>query len=129
LMPAHAQETELSSVDQRKRDAMVEKLQLTPDQIAKVDSVFQTFSGRLSDFDLQIKEVQRDTSFTEKELSIRLVVLRQNQKDERSLRELDLKNVLSEEQLVVYEKDIQPSKPKVLHFGIHNRADCKVCVK
>ena len=108
---------------------MVEKLQLTPDQIAKVDSVFQTFSSRLADYDLQIKEVQRDTSFTEKELSIRLVVLRQNQKDERALRELDLKNTLSEEQLVVYEKDIQPAKPKVLHFGIHNRADCKVCVK
>jgi len=129
LMPVQAQETELSSFDQRKRDAMVKKLELSADQIVQVDSVFHAFSERLYSYDLQIKEVQRDTSFTEKEISTRLNVLRQNQKDERALRELDLRNNLTPEQLIVYEKDIQPAKPQVLHFGIHNRADCNVCAK
>ena len=129
LMPVQAQETELSSFDQRKRDAMVKKLELSADQIVQVDSVFHAFSERLYSYDLQIKEVQRDTSFTEKEISTRLNVLRQNQKDERALRELDLRNNLTPEQLIVYEKDIQPAKHQVLHFGIHNRADCNVCAK
>ena len=125
----HAQETELSSVDQRKRDAMVEKLNLSEVQLNQVDSVFHVFAPKILSYDLELKTVQRDTTLTDKELSTRMIVIRQNKKDERELRELELKTLLLPEQVLVYEKDIAPTKPKVLHFGIHNRADCKVCVK
>ena len=120
---------ELSSVDQRKRDAMVRELSLTTLQQSLIDTVFMRYAEKLNDLDLRISDIETSGEFAEEDVVVRVSVLQQEKKDLRALRELDLKMLLQPEQVVIYDEKIQPNKPKVLHFGIHNRADCNVCVK
>lgn len=116
-----------SSADERKRANMKSELNLSTDQSNQVDSVFMVFNQEFELLDQNLQSVQRDTSLTEEDLLLRMQVINQEKKDLKALRELELKNLLNKEQLVIYEEKIQPQKPQVLHFGIHNRADCNVC--
>ncbi|MDG1766695.1 MAG: hypothetical protein P8H98_07870 [Flavobacteriales bacterium] len=106
---------------------MKSELNLSTDQSNQVDSVFLVFNEEFEQLDQNLQSVQRDTSLTEEDLLLRMQVINQEKRDLKALRELELKNLLNKEQLVIYEEKIQPQKPQVLHFGIHNRADCNVC--
>ncbi|WP_306643681.1 hypothetical protein [Sanyastnella coralliicola] len=118
---------DLSIVDKRKRDAIDKNITLTPDQSAAIDSVFQHYAAEFNLLDLRTDEVESDTLLTEDQVLVRIQMIGQEKKDLRELRELDIRAQLNKEQLVIYDEKIQPAKPQVLHFGIHNRADCGVC--
>lgn len=120
---------ELSPADQRKRDAMFELLNLQSVQEAVIDSLFASYGRQLEAVSMEIKAMERDPNLSEEEVVLRMSVLNQEKADIRAVRELDLLSVLLPEQRSLYEEQIQPKKPAVLHFGVHNRMDCNVCTK
>ncbi|MFT4779606.1 MAG: hypothetical protein ACI923_002147 [Flavobacteriales bacterium] len=120
---------DLASVDKRKRDAMVKELDLNELQVTMIDTVFFQYSRQLNELDAQIQDIETSGEFAEEDVVVRVSVMQQEKKDLREVRELDLKMLLRPEQAVIYDEKIRPSKPQVLHFGIHNRADCNVCKK
>jgi len=63
------------------------------------------------------------------QLQTKVSALNQKKKDIRDMRELDVRLQLNPAQLKIYDEKIKPVKPQVLHFGLHNRADCKVCTQ
>lgn len=120
---------DLASVDQRKRDAMVKELNLNAQQVSMIDTIFAQYGRQLSALDAEIQNIETSGAYPEDQVVVRVSVLQQEKKDLREVRELDLKMLLRPEQVAIYTEKIQPNKPQVLHFGIHNRADCNVCKK
>ncbi len=116
-----------NAADDRKRSSMKRLLALSEAQEQQVDSIFNAFSKEFQILEEDLRQAQRDTTLSEEDLILRMNVSTQEKKDLKALRELELKNLLGPDQLLIYEEQIQPQKPQVLHFGIHNRADCNVC--
>lgn len=124
-----AKAQELSAADERKRAAMHELLGLNPLQERVLDTLLTRYGEELLRLDEKLKAAERDTTLSEEDVLLRLNAVTQEKSDVRELRELDIKALLTPNQRVIYEEKIAPSKPAVLHFGVHNRMDCKVCAK
>ncbi len=120
---------DLPPVDQRKRDAISEQLKLHPLQEQVLDSLFASYARQIEAVDMRLKAIERDPNLSEDQVVMRMNVLSQEKTDLRNLRELDIQAVLTPEQKKEYASRIQPNKPAVLHFGIHNRMDCNVCTQ
>ena len=56
-----------------------------------------------------------------------MVMVRSNLGDCRTERSLAIRAILDSLQRVEFDKLSLPEKPRVLHFGLHNRMDCVVC--
>lgn len=63
----------------------------------------------------------------EAELLEAMVMLRSNLGDCRTERSLAIRASLDSLQRIEFDKLSLPEKPRVLHFGLHNRMDCVVC--
>ncbi len=120
---------ELSPADERKKGTIFKEIDLTPQQEVMIDSLFTGYALELNAIDTRIDSLEADPKLTEDQLLVRINVLNQEKKDLKEVRELDIKSVLRPEQVTLYDEKVAPQKPKVLHFGIHNRADCNVCDK
>lgn len=120
---------ELSTADQRKKVTIFREIELTPQQESMIDSLFVSYAQELNAIDTRIDSLEADPNLNEDQLLVRINVLNQEKKDLKEVRELDIKSVLQPEQVAIYDEKVAPQKPKVLHFGIHNRADCNVCDK
>lgn len=127
LVQAGAQD-KMSQADTRKLTAIKNTLELDSLQLQQIDSLFVSTAFEVNRIDSLIKEVER-SDLPEDKVVLQVMVMQQEKKELKSLRDLDLKNILDPEQLTKYETEIQPKKPQVLHFGIHDRANCKVCTK
>lgn len=119
---------ELAAVDQRKLDAIEKTLELSDDQSQKIEALFNKYGALLSEVDKQISITQK-SDLPEDQIPSRISAYNQEKKDLRDLRELEIKSILNPLQRETYETKIQPEKPQVLHFGLHDRANCNVCVK
>lgn len=119
---------ELAAVDQRKLDAIEKTLELSDDQSKKIEALFTKYGALLSEVDKQISITQK-SDLPEDQIPSRISAYNQEKKDLRDLRELEIKSILNPLQRETYETKIQPEKPQVLHFGLHDRANCNVCVK
>jgi septal ring factor EnvC (AmiA/AmiB activator) len=104
------------------------ELNLSAEQYTAVEKIYTDKQKELDACDKSIKEFEQ-TLDNEQELQMKVSSLNQKKKDIREMRELDVKLQLTTEQLKIYEEKIKPAKPQVLHFGIHDRANCKVCVQ
>lgn len=120
---------ELSAADARKRTSMSELLGLLPVQERLLDTLFAGYAAELRAMDERIKAAERDPSLSEDEVVLRMNVISQERKDLKEVRELDIKAILTPDQRIRYEEKIQPVKPQVLHFGLHNKMDCKICLE
>ncbi len=120
---------ELSAADERKRKALSEQLGLLPLQEQLLDTLFYAYAREFAALDAQMKAAERDPALSEEDVVLRMHVISQERTDLRAVRELDIKTILTPEQRVVYEERIQPAKPNVLHFGIHNKMDCNICIE
>ena len=120
---------DLPVADQRKLDAIYQSIELAPQQKSFIDSLYHGYAVKISKIDSSLKEIQRSETLSESQLLTRMSVLNQEKKDLRSMRDLDTKMFLTPEQKLVFDEKVAPQKPQVLHFGIHNRADCKICDK
>ena len=63
----------------------------------------------------------------EAELLEAMVMVRSNLGDCRTERSLAIRASLDSLQRIEFDKLNLPEKPRVLHFGLHNRMDCVVC--
>ena len=63
----------------------------------------------------------------EAELFEAMVMIRSNLDDCRTERSLAIRASLDSLQCLDFDKLSLPEKPRVLHFGLHNRMDCVVC--
>lgn len=124
---ANAQQ--LTAADERKRLAMHELLELNLVQQRVLDTLLVGYQRKFSEIDARLKAAERDPALSEDDVVLRMNVLTQEKADLREVRELDLKMLLTPMQRTIYEERIAPAKPQVLHFGIHNRMDCKICVE
>jgi hypothetical protein len=120
---------ELNAADLRKREAMHELLALNAVQQRVLDTLFTRYASEMAVIDEKVKAAERDAGLSEDDVLLRLNAATQEKSDLRAVRELDIKALLTPSQRTVYEEKIAPSKPAVLHFGIHNRMDCNVCEK
>lgn len=120
---------DLPPVDQRKRDAISEQIKLHPLQEQLLDSIFVDYGRKIADVDMRLKAIERDPDLSEDQVVMRMNVLSQEKNDLRALRELDIQTLFTPDQKKAYAERIQPAKPAVLHFGIHNRMDCNVCTQ
>jgi hypothetical protein len=119
---------ELAAIDQRKLDAIEKTIELDVNQKQQIQDVFSKYAVLISDIDKQISNTQK-SDIPEEQIPLRVSAYNQDKKDLRELRELEIKGILNSSQRLVYEEKIQPEKPQVLHFGLHDRANCNVCVK
>lgn len=124
----HAGAQELSDRDARFVDQLRTELALDSVQRTAVDDLFLKAHREINLVEHEVDSLER-SSMSEDELNLRVAVLNQEKKDIREYRELDLLNLLTVEQQVIYNEKIKPAKPQVLHFGIHDRAKCNVCIK
>jgi len=118
----------LSARDSSYLSMLTSKLDLTLDQQEAICLEFETSATTIIALESK-KKALNSSDLDEETLAIRLAVVNQEIKDQRDERNLNLQAYLDPVQLKIYQEKISPKKPQVLHFGIHNRADCKVCVK
>lgn len=128
-LPKLGNAQELSPADQRKKGTIFKEIDLTSQQEIMIDSLFVVYASELNAIDVRIDSLESDANLSEDQLLVRITVLNQEKKDLKEVRELDIKAALQPEQVTLYDEKVAPKKPKVLHFGIHNRADCNVCDK
>ncbi len=121
-------QSSLSEKDQRFLSKLSSELKLEEMQVKEITSLYQVAQIELDSLQKEIKHIEK-TEDDEKMVNLKVNVLNQKKKDVKEFRELELKLLLSPDQIVAYERDIKPQKPKVLHFGIHDRAKCQVCIK
>jgi uncharacterized protein YjaZ len=116
----------LPEQDKKFLEKLKTQLVLTDEQYKSIQSVYEKNQVALNTCDEKIKEYEK-TLTNEDELQLKVKVLNQQKKDIRDMRELDVRLLLTAEQLKIYDEQIKPNKPTVLHFGIHDRANCSVC--
>lgn len=121
-------QAQLPEQEQKFLARLKSELNLSSEQYTAVEKIYTSKQKELDDCDKSIKEFEQ-TLDNEQELQMKVSSLNQKKKDIREMRELDVKLQLTTEQLKIYDEKIKPAKPQVLHFGIHDRANCKVCVQ
>lgn len=121
-------QTTLSDKDSRALQNIITVLNLNEEQKIASTEIFNRYAVEISQVENKKLELQR-TSDDENLLSTQLLVMNQEMKDLREMRDLEIESILSPLQAQVYQEKIKPEKPQVLHFGIHDRAKCGVCVR
>jgi hypothetical protein len=80
----------------------------------------------LHQIELKLKELANST-LPEDSIQVLMMNANARRKELRTGRDQELQWILTREQLIVFEQKLKAVKPKVLHFGMHNKADCEVC--
>lgn len=119
---------QLSEKDKRYLSTVRDTLQLSDVQATQLEKVYLDCQFELDKLQNEVDSLERHEE-SESLLNLKVNVLNQKKKDTKEQRELDTRGILTVEQKLVYEAKIKPQKPKVLHFGIHDRAKCNVCIK
>lgn len=119
-------QSELSEQDQKFIERMRVELSLDSAQLSAVKLHFAKADSTVRDADKHVKDLQT-SSLPEEQISAKVVEWNAKKKSARESRDLDVQLLLSAEQKAIYETKLKPAKPQVLHFGMHNRADCQVC--
>ena len=117
-----------SSMDLKLLENLKQNLSLTTDQQKDLEVLVVNAASEIDSLEQVKAEVQR-VSDDEAFILTQIKVVNQQIKDVREMRDLEIQSKLNVEQLAIYNEKIKPTKPQVLHFGLHNRADCKVCTQ
>tara|TARA_B110000444_G_scaffold260597_1_gene308221 strand:+ start:1970 stop:3832 length:1863 start_codon:yes stop_codon:yes gene_type:complete len=83
--------------------------------------------NRLAEIRRKIKEVE-SSSLSEEQILTSMIELNQQKKDIRSQTNSSIKLGLHRSLWTQFDKITGVNRPSVLHFGIHNRLDCNVCI-
>lgn len=127
-LPRHgfAQDEQWTAADKR----LIENLraELKPDPILseKLQSLVGGCAEEVAKLESEKSRLNQESS-DDAMLAVQLKVINQQIKDLREERDLAIQAELNPDQLEIYTTRIKPAKPQVLHFGLHNRADCNVC--
>jgi len=97
-------------------------------QISAVDTLMKSTAIELKQLDKELIKVSR-SSLSEDEKNTRQNEIRKQKKDALEGRDMAIGFLLDERQRKIFNEQVKPSKPAVLHMGMnHDRANCNVCV-
>jgi hypothetical protein len=128
LCPALLTIAQLPAPDERFLGQIETKLNLDSAQMLAIRALYERVQERTDSLDAEIQHLLTEEE-EEDRVTFIVPVLQQKKKDEKDLRELRLREILTASQRAMYDSEIKPAKPVVLHFGIHDRMDCNVCNK
>ncbi len=118
----------LSAQDQAKIKSMRAKLNLTEQQDLLIPSIYMHYHGLIEDQKKIMSTVAEEPSVNEEERLKDLNARSEFIKKLRDERDLNIELALTPEQKEIYLTQIKIAKPQVLHFGVHDRMNCPVCV-
>ena len=118
----------LSAQDQAKIKSMRAKLNLTEQQNLLIPSIYLYYHGLIEDQKKIMSILAEEPSVNEEERLKDLNARSEYVKRIREERDLNLELALTPEQKEIYLTQIKIAKPQVLHFGVHDRMNCPVCV-
>jgi parvulin-like peptidyl-prolyl isomerase len=118
----------LSAQDQAKIKSMRTKLNLTEQQDLLIASIYLQYHGLIEDQKKIMSTVAEQPSVNEDERLKDLNMRSEYVKKLREERDLNVELALTPEQKEIYTTQIKIAKPQVLHFGVHDRMNCPVCV-
>jgi hypothetical protein len=119
---------QLSAQDQAKIKSMRAKLNLTEQQDLLIPSIYMHYHGLIEDQKKIMSTVAEEPSVNEEERLKDLNARSEFIKKLRDERDLNVELALTPEQKEIYLTQIKIAKPQVLHFGVHDRMNCPVCV-
>mgnify|MGYP003340426336 CR=1 FL=1 len=118
----------LPTQDQAKIKSMQSKLGFTEEQNLKTLRLFvhyfQLIDEQKKIMDRIAEEQNIDENARVENLNSRSAFIKQLREE----RDLNLELILTPEQIDIYNSQIKIAKPQVLHFGVHDRMNCPVCV-
>jgi len=113
-------------MDMRLIKTLEEVIQPDAQLRGQLDSIVRLAASNIVFQEEEKRRVQRELN-DENMVMTEIKVKNQIIKDIREERDLEIQSLLNPEQLAIYNEKVKPQKPQVLHFGMHNRADCNVC--
>jgi hypothetical protein len=119
---------DLSEQDKRLLDNIRQQLNPDQQQMETITRLVSLCSAEVAALEAEKKKIQQESN-DEEFLQTQLLVLNQQIKDSREFRDAGIEVLLRPEQLAVYKSKIKPDKPQVLHFGLHDKANCNICIK
>jgi hypothetical protein len=97
-------------------------------QKSAVDTLMKSTTIQLKQLDKEMSKVSR-SSISDEEKNTRQNEIRRQKKDALEGRDMAIAFLLDDRQRRIFNEQIKPSKPAVLHMGMnHDRANCNVCV-
>ena len=118
----------LSAQDQARIKSIESKLNLSQQQHLLIPSIFVHYHGLIEDQKKIMDTVAERPSVNEEERLKDLNARSEFVKKLREERDLNVELALTPEQKEIYLTQIKIAKPQVLHFGVHDRMNCPVCV-
>ena len=118
----------LSAHDQARIKSIESKLNLSQQQHLLIPSIFVHYHGLIEDQKKIMDTVAERPSVNEEERLKDLNARSEFVKKLREERDLNVELALTSEQKEIYLTQIKIAKPQVLHFGVHDRMNCPVCV-
>lgn len=101
-------------------------LKLSDEQKIKIENYFLVCSNECNRIENKIDSLERNEN-DENVLIKKMSTLKKEKSEFLEMREFQILTNLNQDQISIYNSEIKPKKPSVLHFGIHNRADCIIC--
>ena len=97
-------------------------------QIEAVDTLVKSTAIQLKQLDKELNKVSR-SSLSDDDKNFKQNEIRQQKKEVIEGRDMAISFLLDERQRRIFNEQVKPSKPAVLHMGMnHDRANCNVCV-
>jgi hypothetical protein len=97
-------------------------------QCSAVDTLMKSTAMQLKQLDKELSKVSR-SSISDEEKSLQQNEIRKQKKDALDGRDMAISFLLDDRQRRIFNEQVKPSKPAVLHMGMnHDRANCNVCV-
>ena len=118
----------LSAQDQARIKSMKEKLSLNEKQNELIPRIFIHYHVLIQEQKEIMNTLAEETSINEEERLKDLNARSEFIKQLRDERDLNVELLLTAEQKEIYLNQIKIAKPQVLHFGVHDRMNCPVCV-
>jgi hypothetical protein len=119
---------QLSASDSLFMSKLQRTCELNSLQISAVDTLMKSTAIQLKQLDKELSKVSR-SSLSDEEKSMRQNEIRKQKKDATEGRDMAIAFLLDDRQRRIFNEQIKPSKPAVLHMGMnHDRANCNVCV-
>ena len=118
----------LSAQDQARIKSIESKLNLSQQQHLLIPSIFVHYHGLIEDQKKIMDTVAERPSVNEEERLKDLNARSEFVKKLREERDLNVELALTSEQKEIYLTQIKIAKPQELHFGVHDRMNCPVCV-
>ena len=128
LTAAMSGSAQLSASDSLFMSKLQRTCELNSMQISAVDTLMKSTAIQLKQLDKELSKVSR-SSLSDEEKSMRQNEIRKQKKDATEGRDMAIAFLLDDRQRRIFNEQIKPSKPAVLHMGMnHDRANCNVCV-